>query len=63
MPKDFTDGQREVQAQADSLRLADQMAEKAVHASIREDDRIFIEARDMFFLATIDADGRANCLI
>ena len=61
MPKDFTEGQREVQAQADSLRLADQMAEKAVHASIREDDRLFIEARDMFFLATVDADGHANC--
>jgi predicted pyridoxine 5'-phosphate oxidase superfamily flavin-nucleotide-binding protein len=32
-----------------------------VHAAITDDDRAFIEARDMFFLATADADGRPNC--
>jgi len=32
-----------------------------VHDSIDADDRAFIEARDMFFLATADADGAPQC--
>jgi uncharacterized protein len=32
-----------------------------VHAAITADDRAFIEARDMFFLATADESGRPNC--
>jgi hypothetical protein len=32
-----------------------------VHAAITDDDRAFIEARDMFFLATADSQGRPNC--
>ena len=61
MSKEYTAGQRQVQTHADSTRLADQMAEKVVRDEISSDDKLFIEARDMFFLATIDADGRANC--
>ena len=57
----FTKGQRKVQAQSDSTRLADAVAEGAVHSTITDEDRSFIEDRDMFFLATIDADGRVNC--
>ena len=52
MPKEYTAGQRQVQTHADSTRLADQMAEKVVRAEISSDDKLFIEARDMFFLAT-----------
>ena len=61
MSHSFTKGQRTVQTQSDSIRLADAIAEGAVHSAITDEDRSFIEDRDMFFLATIDADGRVNC--
>ena len=34
-----------------------------MHDAIDDGDRAFIEARDMFFLATVDADGRAAVLL
>ena len=57
----FTDGQRDVQSRVDSTRLADRMAEAVIRDTIGDSDREYIEARDMFFLATVDAQGRANC--
>jgi len=59
----FHQGNRELQARFDSQRLADKLAERAAERSlaIRDEDRAFIEARDMFFLATADAEGRPNC--
>ena len=41
--------------------MADRIEERIVHDTIDEDDRAFIEARDMFFLATADADGAPQC--
>ncbi len=32
-----------------------------MHDAIDDGDRAFIEARDMFFLATVDADGAPQC--
>jgi predicted pyridoxine 5'-phosphate oxidase superfamily flavin-nucleotide-binding protein len=61
MAEFYSDGQRAVQRDADSERLADRMAEVNLRAEISEADRAFIEARDMFFLATVDARGHANC--
>ncbi len=56
---EYRDSQRRLQDEHDSRRLADRLAEVA------GDDvtpfRDFIEARDMFFLATADADGRPQC--
>src|SRR5204863_3146851 len=40
---------------------ADRIDERIVHESIDEDDRAFIEARDMFFIATADAEGQPQC--
>ena len=57
----YSDGQRAVQREADSERLAGRMAEMNLRDTITDDDRAFIEARDMFFLATVDARGQANC--
>ena len=37
------------------------MAEVNVRTAISERDQSFIEERDMFFLATVDANGHANC--
>jgi predicted pyridoxine 5'-phosphate oxidase superfamily flavin-nucleotide-binding protein len=63
MAEMFHAGNRELQIRFDSQRLADKLAERAAErsVSIRDEDRAFIEARDMLFLATADADGRPNC--
>ena len=57
----YHEGSRELQDRFDTRRLADRIDERLVHATITADDRAFIEARDMFFLATADADGRPQC--
>jgi predicted pyridoxine 5'-phosphate oxidase superfamily flavin-nucleotide-binding protein len=53
-------GNRRLQEQFDTKRLADRIKE-IVKDHIDDGDREFIERRDMFFLATVDADGHANC--
>jgi uncharacterized protein len=52
---------RALQDQFDTRRLADRIEERLVHTRLSEEDRAFIEARDMFFLASADAQGRPNC--
>jgi predicted pyridoxine 5'-phosphate oxidase superfamily flavin-nucleotide-binding protein len=52
---------RELQDRFDTRRIADRLVEKTVRDHIDADDRAFIEARDMFFLATADAEGRPQC--
>jgi uncharacterized protein len=49
-----------VQERFDSRRLAERLSE-ATGDDIGEGYRAFIEARDMFFLATADAEGRPQC--
>lgn len=63
MAEMYHQGNRELQARFDSQRLADRLAERAAQRSlqIEDEDRAFIEARDMLFLATADAEGRPNC--
>ncbi len=57
----FGDGHRRLQRQFDTVRLADRIEERLCHDHVTEDDRAFIERMDMFFLATVDRDGRPNC--
>jgi len=57
----YHDGNRQLQDQFDTRRLADLGEQKWVHDTIGESDRRFIEHADMFFLATADAEGRPNC--
>ncbi|MFA5775339.1 MAG: pyridoxamine 5'-phosphate oxidase family protein [Ilumatobacteraceae bacterium] len=52
---------RELQELFDTRRLADRIEEKLVHDTLTVDDQKFIAARDMFFLATVDAQGNVNC--
>ncbi len=56
---EYRDSHRELQDRFDTRRLADRLA------SVAGDDvssfRDFIEARDMFFLATADATGQPQC--
>jgi hypothetical protein len=54
-------GPRELQDRFDARRLADRVAATLVRDAVSDDDRAFIERRDMFFLATVDGQGRANC--
>jgi predicted pyridoxine 5'-phosphate oxidase superfamily flavin-nucleotide-binding protein len=51
-------GSRGLQDRFDTRRIADRLEEKTVRDYIDADDRAFIEARDMFFIATADADGK-----
>ncbi len=53
----YHEGNRKLQDQFDSRKLADRLSDITVHEEITERDREFIEARDMFFISTIDVDG------
>ena len=57
----YHDGNRRLQDQFDSRRLADRLEEVKVRDHIDDGDRAFIESLDMFFLATADEQGRPNC--
>src|SRR5258706_10157975 len=57
----YHDAQRRLQDRFDTRRLADRIEERIVHDLIDEGDAEFIGARDMFFLATVDPQGRPNC--
>ena len=54
-------GSRSLQDRFDTRRLADRLEDVKVTDRIGDQDRAFIEARDMFFLATADAEGRPTC--
>ena len=61
MAAGFHDGSRSLQDRFDSRALADRIDGLLVSDTISEGDRAFIEDRDMFFLATADAEGRPTC--
>jgi uncharacterized protein len=61
MSRLYHDGHRELQRKFDSERLADRLEQVTWHTRLTEDDRKFIEQRDMLFLATADSAGRPNC--
>src|SRR5437763_8944542 len=52
---------RKLQDRFDTRRLADRIEERIVHDRIDDGDRAFIEARDMFFIATVDEHGQPQC--
>lgn len=57
----YHDGSRQLQDEFDTRRLADRLDEAIVQDSILPSDRDFIERLDMFFIATVDERGHANC--
>jgi uncharacterized protein len=57
----YHEASRQLQDQFDTRRLADRIEERIVRDRIDDDDRTFIEARDMFFIATVDEDGQPQC--
>jgi uncharacterized protein len=54
----YHDESRKLQDRFDTRRLADRIEERIVRDRIDDDDRAFIEARDMFFIATVDESGQ-----
>ena len=61
MVSSFHGGNRSLQDHFDTRALADRIDGLLVSDTISDGDRAFIEARDMFFLATADAQGRPTC--
>jgi predicted pyridoxine 5'-phosphate oxidase superfamily flavin-nucleotide-binding protein len=57
----FHDGNRTLQDMFDTRRMADRLDQAIVHDVITQHDKAFIERMDMFFLATVDPNGHANC--
>jgi predicted pyridoxine 5'-phosphate oxidase superfamily flavin-nucleotide-binding protein len=57
----YHESSRTLQDRFDTRRLADRLEQVTVRDHIEERDREFIEARDMFFIATTDADGHPTC--
>lgn len=57
----YHDGNRQLQDQFESRRIADRLEEKVVRTAFTDDDRTFIEGCLYFFLATADAEGRPDC--
>jgi predicted pyridoxine 5'-phosphate oxidase superfamily flavin-nucleotide-binding protein len=57
----FNDDQRYWQDRFDTRRVADRIDELLVSERIDDNAKAFIESRDMFFLATCDADGNPQC--
>jgi hypothetical protein len=57
----YHDGSRDLQDRFDTRRVADVLENRTLRHEITDEDRAFIEARDMFFLATADREGRPDC--
>jgi predicted pyridoxine 5'-phosphate oxidase superfamily flavin-nucleotide-binding protein len=61
MSEIYDEQHRSLQDRFDTRRLADRMEEALVHDTITPSEKALIESRDMFFLATVDANGHVNC--
>jgi uncharacterized protein len=61
MPPLYSSDARELQDRFDTRRLADRLAEVTVHERFTPHDRAFLSRLDMFFLASVDADGQPTC--
>jgi uncharacterized protein len=57
----FNEGQRQLQDEFETRPLADRLQTGIIQAVITPPDAEFIEAQNMFFLATVDDKGQANC--
>jgi predicted pyridoxine 5'-phosphate oxidase superfamily flavin-nucleotide-binding protein len=57
----YHDGNRRLQDEFESRRIADRLEEKLTRTSFSDDDRAFIESAHYFFVATADAEGRPDC--
>ena len=58
MSKLYHRGNRELQDQFNSRKLADRLYDLRVREALTKEDCDFIQARDMFFISTVDEQGR-----
>ena len=61
MADTYHSGMRQLQDRFDSRQLADRLDERLGRTEFTADDRVFIESRPLFFLASADAQGRPDC--
>ena len=61
MSEIYNDHHRALQDEFDTRRLADRVDEMVVRPYLSDDQRKFIEARDMFFLTSVDHRGYPTC--
>jgi uncharacterized protein len=57
----YHDGMRQLQDARDTRALADRLQQVTVRSAFTADDRDFIEACSMVFVATADAQGHPDC--
>jgi hypothetical protein len=57
----YHEGNRRLQADFDSRRIADRLEEKLTRTAFTAADKAFIESAAYFFIATADAEGRPDC--
>jgi uncharacterized protein len=57
----YHDGNRRLQDEFDSRRIADRLEEKLTRTAFTADDKAFIESTPYFFIATADAEGHPDC--
>jgi len=57
----YHEGSRGLQDQFGSRQLADRLVERLARVAFTPDDIAFVQSRNMFFLATADADGFPDC--
>lgn len=57
----YHEGMRALQDERDTRGIADRLAEVTLRTAFTEDDRAFIQACSMFFVASADAQGRPDC--
>ena len=56
----YHEGNRQLQDQFDSRRIADRLQQVTLHDRFSDGDREFIARSSMFFLATADAEGQPD---
>lgn len=61
MSKLYAAPQREFQDMFDTRRIADAAEQIILHSEVPDDEKAFIESRDMFFLSTLDKRGFPTC--
>jgi uncharacterized protein len=57
----YHQGNRRLQDEFESRRIADRLAQVTLRTAFSDDDKAFIETAPFFFLATADGDGRPDC--
>lgn len=57
----YSDAQKALQQRFDAVKLAAVMRRAVIHAELSAHEQAFIQSRDMFFLASVDAAGQPTC--